>query len=722
MLLLLLNLTVLSKAILLSLSKMLQVRSNRLFFRSTHSLLMQFSFLISISTCFAQNVFFSGNDNNSAYLCEDGRLFLTGLNNNGQLGNGSFISSTTPIKTQGIDGIGILPKCKQIQIEGVNTYLALTQSGDTILAWGLNEYGQVGDGTTTLRSFPTRVKGIGGMGYLENIKQIATGNSSAYAITEDSKVVSWGYNFYGQLGNGTNSLNTVYPDFVLKGPGDTLKNVKAISSGGVFCMALLCDATVWIWGRNDWGQLGQNNGTNSNYAIQVKNNAGNGFLTNIIKIEAGDNYCMALSNLDTLWSWGSNAFGQLGISSPITRRSLPTYVHSFSSVGKLSGVVNIAAGQGHTIALLSNGTVASWGKNNSGQLGNNSTINSRSPLQVLDATGSFPLSNINYIVTGDIFSLVRTSNNQLYIWGDNTSGQLGLGDNNNRLLPASLTLPCEPNTDLWPSNGRISPSFVVCEGQNNGNFYLNKHSSAISEWQQSIDNFATFNSIYQKNSSIFFTNITQPIYFRAVLIECQNYSYSPIATISVDALSKPAKTTPSDTVREGNNNGIVRLRRQNGSVLQWESSFDNFYSNSNTIKLISDSLIYSNLYKTTYFRALTKSGVCPAVYSDTTEIKTINSGDVIFYNSFTPNGDHYNDEWVIEYIEHFPENKVDIYNRWGQLVFSAKGYDNTSRIWKGENNASGTLGGNILADDTYFYFVTLGENLDIINGHVVIRR
>ncbi len=670
---------------------------------------------------YSQNFFFSGNDNNSAFICDDGRLFLAGKNNEGQLGNGTNIPSPIPLQIVGIGGVGVLPKCKQVQIEGVNTYMALTNSGDTLVAWGVNDYGQIGDSTNLLRSFPVRVKGIGGKGYLQNIKQITTGNATSYALTEEGKVISWGYNFYGQLGNGTTSLNVLYPDYVLKAVGDTLKNVKLISAGGVFCMALLCDGTIWSWGRNDWGQLGQNNSTPSNYAIQVKNSSGTGPLININKIEAGDNYCLALSNTDTLWSWGSNASGQLGIGSAITRRSLPVYVKDFSSTKNLSGVVSIAAGQGHALALLSDQTIASWGKNNSGQLGNNTIINSTLPIQVMGTNGINPLTQINYIVTGDLFSLARTSTNQLYIWGENSIGQLGLGDYNNRLLPTSLILPCLPTTDTLPNYGKIINPTVVCEKTNNGTIFLNKHQLPILSWQKSEDNFNSFTSIDERNFTLSFFNLTKPTYYRALLSECANLYFSPVGTINIDTLSKAGKINSSTIVREGNNEGILRLNNYNGNIIGWESSIDNFYSHIHKINNTKDTLMYSNIITTTYYRILTQSGVCPAVYSDTVEIKTISSKDLKIYDSFTPNGDRYNDEWIIDYIEQFPENKVKIYNRWGQLVFNIEQYNNSEKVWKGENNTSGTIGGNTLADDTYFYLVELGEGTTQ-KGFVVISR
>ena len=679
-------------------------------------------FISSSYNGWTQKIFFSGNDYNSSFICEDGTVLLTGKNDAGQLGNGSAIPSNIPLHITGIDGSGIPPACKQVQIEGVSSYIALTNSGDTVIAWGINNNGQIGDGTIVAKPFPVRVKGVGGIGYLQNIKQVCTGNFSSYALTEDGRVVNWGYNFYGQLSNGSFVTNVLYPDYVLKGIGDTLKNVKMISSGGVSCLALLCDGTVWAWGRNNLGQLAQNNTTNSAFAIQVKNSSGAGYLSNIKTIESGDNYCFALSASDTLWSWGSNAYGQLGIGSAVSVRRLPTYARNISGTAPLSGVVDIAAGQGHSIALLSDGTVVSWGKNSSGQLGNNNTTDSNLPLQVMDGTGTNPLSNINYIATGDMSCIVRTSSNQLFLWGENGSGQLGLGDYNNRHLPAQLSLSCPPVSDVLPSYGKMINPSNVCTGSNSGNIYIKRHQFPVLKWQISIDDFLSFSDISNPDFSQPYLDLNQKTYYRTVLTECGNNYYSPVTFISTDPKSQPGILNSSDTVREQYNKDTLHLNDYQGDILRWEYSSDRFISNIEPLQNNSNAQIYSELVKTTYYRAAIKSGTCPMVYSNVVEIRTISEKNLKIYNSFTPNGDNYNDEWVIDFIELFPNNKVEIFNRWGQLVFKAEPYNNTNKVWRGESNVSGILGGSTLADGTFFYMVDLGENYTTQKGYIVISR
>jgi|GEM_PF-4931392 len=673
--------------------------------------------LLASSEAEGQNVFFSANDDNSAFLCEDGRLFITGENNVGQLGTGSLIPSNVPVMVAGING-GALPRCKQVSLEGVTTFLALTYSGDTVLAWGPNDHGQVGDGTREKRLTPFIVKGVGGIGHLKNIKQIATGNATAYALTNDGKVLSWGGNASGETGTGTFTDPVYYPSYVLKGPGDTLKNVKAISGGGTFCMALLCDGTVCAWGKNHVGQLGQNNKTNSAYALPVKDKTGNGLLRNIKKIEAADNYSYALSDNDTLWVWGPNWDGRLGTGNK-TDRLLPDYVRSVDGTGHLSGVVEIAGGQGVALALLSDKTVCSWGINDYGQLGRNDTIDSALPVKVKDPSGTGELKDINYIAVGDIHCIVRNDRNELYVWGGNPLGQLGLNDHVNRWLPVQLILPCEPTRDVFPGNGKMEYTPSVCVESNTGNIYITKYHSAIERWELSTDSFSTFTPVANTSFSQEYSNLTQKTYFRVVLNECGETFYSPVAVIEIDSLTRPGVVEPSASVRAHLNKDTLHLKNYKGNVLFWEYSKDNFVTDWQIIRSSEPSCVYSDLAVTTYFRAYVKRGNCPARYSEPAEIRIVDASVVKAYDGFTPNGDNINDEWIIDFIELYPDNRVEIYNRWGQLVCRINSYNNESNVWKGDSN---TNGNEPLADDTYFYVINLGDGSAVMKGFVVINR
>jgi regulator of chromosome condensation (RCC1) repeat-containing protein len=218
-------------------------------------------------------------------------------------------------------------------------------------------------------------------------------------------VWAWGDNESGQLGNGTTTSTNVPVRLT------TLGNVVAVAGGNQHSLALRSDGTVWAWGSGSNGQLGNNTrGVNKTTPVQVVG------LTGVIGIAAGWNHSVALKSDGTVWAWGYGLFGQLG-----NGQTLDTAVPV--QVSGISNVTSIAAGFGHTLALKSDGTVWVWGNNGSGQLGNNSTLNSAVPVQVLN------LSGVAEIAAGYVHNVARTSDARVWAWGDNTRGQLGNGSN-----------------------------------------------------------------------------------------------------------------------------------------------------------------------------------------------------------------------------------------------------------------------------------------------------
>jgi alpha-tubulin suppressor-like RCC1 family protein len=139
------------------------------------------------------------------------------------------------------------------------------------------------------------------------------GNYHSVALKTDGTVWAWGYNYYGQLGDGT------YTDRSTPAQVSNLTDVKAISTLSSHALALKSDGTVWAWGYNYFGQLGDNTTTNRNTPVQVQN------LTNVVAVAAGGSHSLALKSDGTVWAWGNNYSGQLGDNST-TNRSLPVQV------------------------------------------------------------------------------------------------------------------------------------------------------------------------------------------------------------------------------------------------------------------------------------------------------------------------------------------------------------------------------------------------------------
>ncbi len=285
--------------------------------------------------------------------------------------------------------------------------LALKPDG-AVWAWGRNDFGQLGNGTTSNSAIPVQTSN------LSDAIDINCGWFYSMALKSDGTVWTWGRNDFGQLGNGTTSNSTIPVQ------SNNLSDVIAISGGGFHCLALKSDGTVWAWGRNDFGQLGDGTTSNSSIPVQVNN------LSGVIAIAGGGFHCLALRSNGTVLAWGRNDFGQLGNGTTSNSSTVPVQVKN------LNGAVTIAGGGFHCLALKSNGTVLAWGRNDFGQLGNGTTSNSTVPVQAKNLNG------VAAIDRGRFSSLAAKSNGTAWAWGDNSSGQLGNGTTSNSTIPIQV--------------------------------------------------------------------------------------------------------------------------------------------------------------------------------------------------------------------------------------------------------------------------------------------
>ena len=344
-----------------------------------------------------------------------------GANNDGQLGNGTTTNSSTPVHVDGIDGSGTLTGVVAVAAGGVHS-LALRSDG-SVVAWGDNAQGQLGNGTATGSVTPVQVQGVGGTGTLTGVVAIASAEHSL-ALRSDGSVVAWGYNAQGQLGDGT-STNSPTPVEVegVSGVG-TLTGIVAIAAGGNHSLALRSDGTVVSWGYNGFGQLGNGTTTNSPTPVEVEGVSGVGSLTGVVAIAAGATHSLALRSDGTVVAWGYNTDGELG-DGTTTNSPTPVEVQGVGGSGTLSGVVAIAGGYDHSVALRLNGSVVAWGDNDEGQLGNGTTTNSFTPVKVQGVGGSGTLTGVVAIAVGSLHSVALRSDGTVVAWGFNGDGELG---------------------------------------------------------------------------------------------------------------------------------------------------------------------------------------------------------------------------------------------------------------------------------------------------------
>lgn len=266
-----------------------------------------------------------------------------------------------------------------LAIEAGSSHTLAVDSFGEVWSWGLNSYGELGTGDTNERYFATQVLGPGGIGELEDISDVSAGGNHSIALDYYGNVWGWGLNSRGQLGNGT-LTNSSAPVQVKASASTSLSQVSAVSTGYDFTVALKSNGTVWAWGRNNEGQLGDGTATDRIYPVQVKGPGGNGYLTNIVAISSGSAHTLALRNDGTVWSWGNNQYGQLG-NGLLMNSAVPVQVIAGASTGMLQQATQIVAGDYHSLALTTSGLMA-WGNNNRGQLGNRSQENSPFPVAV----------------------------------------------------------------------------------------------------------------------------------------------------------------------------------------------------------------------------------------------------------------------------------------------------------------------------------------------------
>lgn len=292
-------------------------------------------------------------------LSSDGSVWAWGNNDRGQLGvdPGATPSSRTPVRVSDVGGAIAVGT-------GVNFGLAVLSDG-TVRAWGDNGSGQLGaNPTVTPTSYlPIPVSGITGA------IAVDAGDGHSLALLSDGTVRAWGDNRAGQLGMDPAATPTSYTPIRVSG----LSDVVAVAAGFAHSIALRSDGTVWAWGGNDSGALGLDPTVVSMSWTPVCVSG----LTGVVAVAANGENGLALRSDGTVWVWGWNGGGQLGVAP-----GAPAYSPTPLRISGLSDVAAIAAGAGEGYALRSDGTVWAWGLNNVGQLGNGKTTDSWKPVQV----------------------------------------------------------------------------------------------------------------------------------------------------------------------------------------------------------------------------------------------------------------------------------------------------------------------------------------------------
>ncbi|MEY8333207.1 Ig-like domain-containing protein [Lachnospiraceae bacterium 47-T17] len=313
------------------------------------------------------------------------RIMIWNTINEGGEGDDKEDDTKPPVVEPGDEGSALRGKNVQTLSLGASHSGAITEDG-SLYMWGYNYYGELGDGTRTSRNTPVKV--------LDHVVSVSLGYYRSGAITEDGSLYMWGNNFHGELGDGTRTSRYT--------PLKVLDHVVSVSLGSSHSGAITEDGSLYMWGYNFYGELGDGTTTDRYTPVKV--------LDHVESVSLGEYYSGAITEDGSLYMWGYNTFGRLGDGTTTDR---------YTPVKMLDHVVSVSLGRSHSGAITEDGSLYMWGYNYNGKLGDGTTTDRYTPVKVLDHVESVSLG---YFHSGAI-----TEDGSLYMWGDNSCGQLGDG-------------------------------------------------------------------------------------------------------------------------------------------------------------------------------------------------------------------------------------------------------------------------------------------------------
>ena len=354
----------------------------------------------------------AGGGFHTCALLETGGLTCWGDNHTGQMGVGATTQYSMPVGVSGLNtSVPAVAAC------GYHTCV-LTESGE-VNCWGDNRAGQLGNGTTDNSWIPVEVSGL-----TSSVRAIGGGSGHTCAVaagSEGGRAQCWGSNTFGQLGDGTTTNRTT--------PADVAgldSSVRAVAAGDQYTCALMDDGGVKCWGRNHYGQLGDGTTTDRATPVDVS-----GLSSGVHAIAGGHAHTCALAEGSEgvgVKCWGLNLSGQLGASTPLYYHATPVDVSGLSS-----GMRAVTTGSAHTCALTETGGVQCWGANAVGQLGNGTTISSDVPVDVAGLG-----SDVNAVAAACDHTCALVEGGGVKCWGRNYYGQLGDGTTTDRSTPVDV--------------------------------------------------------------------------------------------------------------------------------------------------------------------------------------------------------------------------------------------------------------------------------------------
>jgi len=412
---------------------------------------------ISVSVQDDFNLLVGGAQNVVAGIKRTGLAFAAGVNNFGQIGDNTTVNKSTMTAVNGVNSF------IQISNSGSAQHFLGLKADGTILSWGLNNAGQLGNNTQILGIIP------GFVVFSSNFVSVATGAFTSFGTKSDGTAWAWGNNGNVQLGNNNNAMLAASSPVQVAGAGNYIQ----ISGGENHVLALQNNGSAWAWGQNNNGQLGDTTLVAKSSPVPVV--GGHSFIQ-VSAAGATTTSSFALKANGEVWSWGSNLSGQLGTGDTVSTSS-PIQVIGGHSFIRLVGMSNGA------IALKANGEVWSWGSNVSGNLGDGTTTFRSSPVQVIGGHSFVSIAGANQAV------IALKGNGTAWTWGSNSFGQLA--QNTSTLINTSSPVQTS-GTNLFET-GSIFINKTIIEVTPGTSYNLNFFLIAIGS--QLFRNYNTRNNV-----------------------------------------------------------------------------------------------------------------------------------------------------------------------------------------------------------------------------------
>jgi alpha-tubulin suppressor-like RCC1 family protein len=378
----------------------------------------------------------SAGVHHSLAVKSDNTLWVWGNNDRGQLGDGTMISRFVPIKVMdnvssisaGMFHTSVIDLSKQYWYWGEksfsgeiltspvlfsqmsnasalsngNEYSLVVKTDGSLWGLGRNDNGQLGIGNTIIQKSPIEiVSSVLGYGnkyqFEERFSSVSIGVNHRAVLKENGNLWLWGNNDFGQIGN-RDLISAEIPVKVL----DSVSSISIVYNQS---FAIMNDKSLWAWGYNEYGQLGD--GTRENKLVPTK------VLEDVILVSGGESHTLAIKSDGSLWAWGLHFFGSSG--------------SSLTPVKIMDNVVYASSGAGKSFVVSNDNNLWAWGNNAGGALGDGTTINKSIPVKILE--------NIDMVSAGYNHTLALNKNGELYSWGDNRQGQLGVSSLSNSTTP-----------------------------------------------------------------------------------------------------------------------------------------------------------------------------------------------------------------------------------------------------------------------------------------------